>query len=104
MKEKLNIVSVSLEVNDIIEKLKSGELEVEKVPEEFALDFNIVKVERELGLRKSGYRVFDVITQEFFVEEQWLHKDFVGDLIPKSHKMSFDSFREYYNFLDGESS
>lgn len=65
MKEKLNIVSVSLEVNDIIEKLKSGELEVEKVPEEFALDFNILKVERELGLRKSGYRGFDVITQEF---------------------------------------
>lgn len=92
---------VSPEAKRIIKELKSGELEVRNVPKEFALDANVVKAERKLGLRKSGYRGFDVITQTFFVEEEWFHTSF-GELVSILHKMTFDSFEEYYGFLDGD--
>ena len=71
----------SPEAERIIKELKSGELEVRDVPEEFALDSNVVKAERKLGLRKSGHRGFDVIAQIFFVEEDWFHKDLSGNLV-----------------------
>ena len=70
---------ISPEAERIIKELKSGELEVRDVPEEFALEANIVKAERKLGLRKSGHRGFDVITQMFFVEEEWFYKDLSGN-------------------------
>lgn len=93
---------ISSETKSIINKLKSGELEVRDVPEEFASDSNVVKAERKLGLRKSGHRGFDVITQTFFVDEEWFHKDLSGNLVSRLHKMTFDSFEEYYGFLDGD--
>ena len=93
---------ISPEAERIIKELKSGELEVRDVPEEFALDSNVVKAERKLGLRKSGHRGFDVIAQIFFVEEDWFHKDLSGNLVSRLHKMTFDSFEEYYGFLDGD--
>lgn len=95
---------VSPEEKLIIKKLKTGELEMRDVPEEFALEANIVKAERKLGLRKSGHRGFDVITQMFFVEEEWFYKDLSGNLVSTLtlHTMTFDSFAEYYEFLDGD--
>lgn len=80
---------ISPEAERIIKELKSGELEVRDVPEEFALDSNVVKAERKLGLRKSGHRGFDVIAQIFFVEEDWFHKDLSGNLVSRLHKMTF---------------
>lgn len=93
---------ISPEAKCIIKRLKSGELEVRNVPKGFALDSNVVKAERKLGLRKSGYRGFDVIAQTFFVEEDWFHTDSSGDLVSILHKITFDSFEEYYEFLDGD--
>ncbi len=90
------------EIKCIIQKLESGELGVRDIPEEFALDSNVVKAERRLGLRKSGHRGFDVITQMFFVEENWLCKDASENLVSTLHKTIFDSFEEYYRFLDGD--
>lgn len=90
------------EAKRIIKELKSGELEVRNVPEEFALDTSIVKAERKLGLRKSGHRGFDVIVQTFFVEEEWFHKDLSSNLVSEWHKTTFDSFEDYYEFLDGD--
>lgn len=102
MKAVLKSARISPEAKRIIRQLKSGELEISNVPEEFALDSNIVKAERKLGLRKSGHRGFDIITQTFFVEEDWLRKDLSGNLVSRLHKMNFDSFEEYYGFLDGD--
>lgn len=102
METILKSTKISPEVKDIIDKLKSGELEVRCVLDEFALEPDVVRTERKLGLRKSGHRGFDVITQTFFVEEEWVHKDLSGNLVPESHKITFDSFEEYYNFLDGD--
>lgn len=102
MKAVSKSARVSPEAKRIIKGLKNGELEVRNVPKEFALDSNVVKAERKLGLRKSGYRGFDVITQTFFVEEDWFHTDSLGDLVSALHKMTFNSFEGYYKFLDGD--
>ena len=102
MKVILKYTRVSPEEKRIIKELKSGEMDVRDVPEEFALDAEVVKAERKLGLRKSGHRGFDVIKQVFFVEEEWFHKDLSGNLVSSVHKMTFDSFIEYYKFLDGD--
>ena len=102
MKAVSKSAEASPEVKRIIKELKSGELEVKNVPEEFALDSSVVKAERKLGLRKSGHRGFDVIAQIFFVEEDWFYKDLSGNLVPRKYKMTFDSFEEYYVFLDGD--
>lgn len=102
LKAVLKSTRISPEVEGIIKELKSGELEVRNVPEEFALDLNVVRAERKLGLRKSGHRGFDVITQKFFVEEQWFHKDLSDNLVSRLHQITFDSFVEYYEFLDGD--
>ena len=102
----LNILSkfkkINPEVKCIIDKLKTGELEVRGVPVEFSLDPNVIQAERTLGIRKSGRRGFDVINQSFFVEEVWIYKDLSGDLRPTMHRETFDSFAEYYKFLDGD--
>ena len=83
MKAVSKSAMVSPEVKRIIKELKSGKLEVRNVPDEFTLDSNVVKAERKLGLRKSGHRGFDVITQTFFVEENWFHKDLSENLVFK---------------------
>ena len=93
---------ISQKEKSIIKGLKKGELEVRNVPEEFALNPNIVKAERKLGLRESEQRGFDVITRTFFVKEDWFHRDLSGDLVSDSHETIFDSFEEYYVFLDGD--
>ena len=98
----LKSASVNPEAKHIIKELKNGKLEMRNVPEEFALDYNVVKAERKLGLRKSGYRGFDVITQTFFVEEEWFYKDFSANLVSELHRITFDTFEEYYVFLDGD--
>ena len=102
MKLMLKSMSISPEEKEIIKDLKNGELEVGDVPEEFALNSNVVRMERALGLRKSENRGFDVITQKFFVEEQWFYKDLSNDMVSESNKITFDTFEKYYNFLDGD--
>lgn len=93
----------SLEVLNIISKLENGELKVRNVPDELALESDIIRIERKLGLRKSGRRGFDVITQNFFVEEQWFNKNKERDSYNfESNRMIFNSFKEYYSFLDGD--
>ena len=69
------IVAKKPETKKIIKKLKTGELEINSVPEELSHNIDILRAERKLGLRKSRHRGFDVIRQEFFVEEEWFYLD-----------------------------
>lgn len=78
----MNILSkfkkIKPEVRCIIDKLKTGELEIRDVPAEFSLDPNVIQAERALGIRKSRLRGFDVITQSFlwrkcgFIKIYWV--------------------------------
>lgn len=89
---------ISPEVQHIIEKLKNRELNITDIPEKYAFDMNVVKAGRAFGLRESKCRGFDVLTQRFFVEEQII-KD---ERYLKTHKITFESFADYYKFLEGD--
>lgn len=77
------------EVKKIIRQLKNTRLSIREIPIEFASDINILRVERELGIRKTILRGFDVINQEFFVEEELLSQDFEVLYSPKKHSKTF---------------
>lgn len=96
------IATKNSEVKKTIKKLKTGELTINSVPEELSKNIDILRAERKLGLRKSGHRGFDVIRQEFFVEEEWFYLDDPDEPYPSKHKEIFPDFEEYYQFLDGD--
>ena len=96
------IIAKNSEVKRIIKKLKAGDLTVNSVPEELSRNIDILRAERKFGLRKSGHRGFDVIRQEFFVEEEWFYLGDPDELYSSKHKEIFPDFEEYYQFLDGD--
>lgn len=96
------IIAKNSEVKRIIKKLKAGDLTVNSVPKELSRNIDILRAERKLGLRKSGHRGFDVIRQEFFVEEEWFYLGDPDEPYSSKHKEIFPDFEEYYQFLDGD--
>ena len=96
------IATKNSEVKKTIKKLKTGELTINSVPEELSKNIDILRAERKLGLRKSGHRGFDVIRQEFFVEEEWFYLGDPDEPYSSKHKEIFPDFEEYYQFLDGD--
>lgn len=58
-------------------------------------------LERRAGLRTTGKRGFDVISNSFFVEETVIDHS-LGSSVTHQLYVSFDDFDSYYNFLDGD--
>ena len=56
------------EVEDIIRQLQEKELGVFEVSKELENDMQIVAFERKAGLRITGKRGFDVVSNSFFVK------------------------------------
>ena len=79
---------------EIIKKLriKRKKFDYNDIPEEYRGDIEIIKVLREVGIRKIEKRGYDVITNKFFVYE------FIGcrEIIN-----FFDDFRSFYDYLEG---
>ena len=73
------------------------------VPEEYRLNIDIVKIERQLGIRKTIKIGYDALSAYFFVEENVLVKDDEYDEYYErkitTHLPNFDSF---YEFLEGK--
>lgn len=90
------------EVRKIIEKLKTKELSIFNVPKEYEKNIQIVTFERKSGLRITGRRGFDIISNSFFVEEELIHIGGKGEERRKNIILSFDNFDSYYNFLNGD--
>lgn len=90
------------EIKQIIRQLKSHEMSIRDVPEEVRHDKDIVAAERKFGLRKEFNRGFDVIHNFFFVEEKIFCKGLMGELIGQDNRLTFDTFEEYYEYLDGD--
>lgn len=71
------------EIKQIIRQLKTYKLSIDDVPEEVAFDKEIIRAERKYRLRRTKNRGFDVINQNFFVEEEMFYKDSWGGWIAK---------------------
>lgn len=59
----------------IIKQLKNNEITVLEVPDEYKNNVDIAIFERKNGLRITGHRGFDIITDTFFVEEELCYTD-----------------------------
>lgn len=90
------------EVKKIIRQLEKNEISIFDVPEEYENDIQIVNFERKAGLRMTGKRGFDIISNYFFVEEDLIHVDEDGEERKRSVFLSFDKFDSYFDFLNGD--
>lgn len=102
MSKKNDKKDATQKIEGIICRLKSKRLQMPDVPEEFRMHPDILRAERKLEIRKSGHRGFDVIRQLFFVEETWRYKNRAGEYVSREHTEEFDSFQEYYAFVNGD--
>ena len=70
---------VESEIKKIIRQLKKNEISIFDVPEEYKNNIQLVTFERKSGLRITGKRGFDIISNSFFVEEEIIYIDADGD-------------------------
>ncbi len=68
------MISKESEVNEIIESLINKRTGIGDIPDEYSCDFDVIRTERSLGLRKNGRRGFDVLDNMFFVEQDLYFK------------------------------
>lgn len=90
------------EIKKIIRQLTKKQIRVFDVPEEYENEIQIVTFERKAGLRITGKRGFDIISNTFFVEETLIHIGTDSKERKKDIFLSFDDFDSYFDFLNGD--
>lgn len=87
----------------IIERFKKKKIRTfYDVPDEFLNDSDIIALQRKFGHRISNLRGYDVINQEFFVEESVVRDKQWREYFYDKKKNTFQTFSDYYTFLDGD--
>lgn len=89
------------ELKRVCRQLKKKELNVLDVPSELSMEPALLSYERKLGLRTYGRRGYDVIRDQFFVEEQFSYEE-RGDQLSKTMTSWFSDFHDYKEFLGGD--
>ena len=93
---------INREIKKIIRQLKSGKLEIQDVPETLTYQRDIIRAERELGLRVEKKRGYDVIRNVFFVEEEFANCSYYWKKTEYDNKVEFLNFEKYYEYLEGD--
>ena len=86
----------------IIKQLKNNEITVLEVPDEYKYNVDIAIFERNNGLRITGHRGFDIISDTFFVEEELCYTDKSGEKRICKTNTTFVDFNSYFTFLNGD--
>lgn len=98
-----NLAAMQKEVKEYVKQLKCERAYFSDIPEELRLNPTIVSVEREMDIRKSLRKGYDVINKKFFVEELFLWGvDYNGKIIVRKETTLFEDFSTYYEFLQGD--
>ena len=87
------------ELKSIISKLKKGKIRVGDIPEEYENDWDVIRTERALKLRKVSRCGYDVIANKFFVSEALKIRS------SEWHELQtvlFDGFGPYFLYLEGD--
>lgn len=93
---------INREIKKIIRQLKSGKLEIQDVPETLTYQRDIIRAEREIGLRVEKKRGYDVIRNVFFVEEEFANRSDYWKKTEYDNKVEFLDFEKYYEYLEGD--
>ena len=83
---------INREIKKIIRQLKSGKLEIQDVPETLTYQRDIIRAEREIGLRVEKKRGYDVIRNVFFVEEEFANRSDYWKKTEYDNKVEFLDF------------
>ncbi|RKJ74944.1 hypothetical protein D7X33_18810 [Butyricicoccus sp. 1XD8-22] len=87
-----------MSISAYVKQLRKKEIGFFDIPEEFRSNSDIIRIERELGIRTSGKKGFDVIRNRFFVKETITAKNFCD----KTVETTFLDFCSYFEFLEGD--
>lgn len=87
-------------IKDIICQLKAHKISPFEVPEEYENNNQILDFERKRGLRVTGRRGFDVISNSYFVEEELFRS--IDYPYKRNIVQRFDSFDAYFDYLNGD--
>ena len=90
------------DIKIIIDQLKKNELSILAVPDEVKHNKEIIHAERKLGLRRELERGYDIIGNRFFVIEELVYTNIFKELASKENRLFFETFEEYYDYLDGD--
>ena len=83
----------------VIKLIKNKSICYIDIPLDLRDDKDIIEAERRTGMRVLASRGYDVILNNFFVEEEII--DFSDNSIVRTIPTTFDSFEDYYEFLKG---
>ena len=84
----------------LIKSLKNKNINYSNIPSELKNDNEIIEAERASGMRVYSNRGYDIISNTFFVEEDIIN--FADNSILKTITTNFETFDEYYNYLQGD--
>ena len=84
----------------LIKGLKSKKINYYDIPSELENDNEIIEAQRASGMRVYSNRGYDIISNNFFIEEDII--DFVDNSILETVTTNFETFDEYYNYLQGD--
>lgn len=83
----------------LINDLKNKNIAYSDIPIELENNTEIIQAERESGMRVFSNRGYDIISNKFFVEENII--DFTDNSILETISTTFDTFEDYYFYLQG---
>ena len=90
------------QVKSILGKLKRGTAYFYDVPEELRSNAKILKVERELGIRRTIQKGYDILENCFFVEENVKFLNYWGEIADEIIVSRFYNLQTYFDFLQGD--
>ncbi len=94
--------NIKKQVKSILGKLKRGTAYFYDVPEELRLNPKIVKAEREIGIRRTIQKGYDVLENCFFVEENVRFKNYWEEIVDEIIVTRFYNLQTYFDFLQGD--
>lgn len=101
--DEMSKMKAIYDIKQCIKDLEIGEIKsYSGIPQEYHNVYEIVTLTRKLGLRKIIKKGFDVISQNFFVEEIIYKQNYEGMFIGEDVINTFDEFSLYYDFLQGD--
>ncbi len=89
-------------INKLVKKLQEKSIDFDDVPEEYRSHPKIAMAERELGIRKTISKGYDIIRNTFFVNELIIRKNFFGREYEAEYTSNFGNFATYFEFLGGD--
>lgn len=87
-------------IGAFIKKLKNKKISHNVLPDSYKNNSSIIELEKQLGTRIISLKGFDVIRNNFFVNEEIF--DLKKEKVIDTNSITFEVFDDYYNYLNGK--